>query len=893
VALLLACVANAAAYTLHIQSPWPDNTLFVCGNQEFGWWSGRSMTPEGNGWFAVTPTFTQKNAVEELKIYPTISHTTESSIGSIATFYSQGTGLENDVYLVVGGSGSVQVTFTRPTSSVATSSAAALSQGASSSSQAAQVNISSATTHNRGIIAADTLWIDMGDSIDILASGIDIGRWAGTGAYELASDSSIRAMPSKSTVYYVYNFMQANLQNVNPDFEAPAISGWAGILEDNLPGWRTTASDRTIEIWNGADMGVPAYSGAQFAELNANMVGDLYQDVVTTPGTLLSISFAHRGRAGIETLGLMAGPPGGPYTTLGAYSDGTESWGRYKELYGVPAGQTTTRIFFTSEGYDGSGSSVGNFLDAIQYSVVQQEMDSVVVRVRGVVEEILPLTIRFTDAEGRALDPSVTPLGDWSHVDYAVHVGVFQGDLPISDMELDLALYSQDGLVFTDGSGMVISQIRTGNGSADFWVRANTAITNGSFLVGRNDIDEIITWQPINLALPQFAAPSEASAWDGNGDGIADSLALAFISGLIPGERPDSMLVEWGGEETLLAWEQVQGSIAGDSLIRIGALELTGTPFTGTSSTGPYAGNVRFFYTLGSAGSAEIVSVDQPLLDRVGAIIQQANLAQYAAGAQLTLTFSENLEQVDDAQIMSLFEWKRAEPSGELSTDDLVLPRSYTLRRDGVHALLRFGVDHYPELGDSVRFALPSQFSDASGNLVHALNPLCPISGEPALQMTVLPLAQLNSSESPAGFALQDELPNWRITLVDPESSLEQIQADSGVAGVRIHLDLGGYLLADSSLRPEELQLRWHAETYSNIGQFLAEGSGAVDCSDPVFQGGCAVDRRLPLAGWNLRAQDQRKIGSGVYLMRVNISVVARGKTLLRRDKLWRMGVRR
>jgi hypothetical protein len=89
----------------------------------------------------------------------------------------------------------------------------------------------------------------------------------------------------------------------NGGFEAPGIGGTYPIMNaDLVPGWSTTAPDNQIEIWR--DMGVTPDSGSQFAELNANQVSTLYQDVATVPGQVLVWSLAHRGRTG------HAGDPG-------------------------------------------------------------------------------------------------------------------------------------------------------------------------------------------------------------------------------------------------------------------------------------------------------------------------------------------------------------------------------------------------------------------------------------------------------------------------------------------------------------------------------------------------------------------------------------------------------
>lgn len=76
--------------------------------------------------------------------------------------------------------------------------------------------------------------------------------------------------------------------------------------------------------------------GAQFAELNANQVSTLYQDLPSTPGTKLYWRLYHRGRQGDDTMALDIGAPGSPVEQR-RFTDGTTAWGYYTGTYTVPA----------------------------------------------------------------------------------------------------------------------------------------------------------------------------------------------------------------------------------------------------------------------------------------------------------------------------------------------------------------------------------------------------------------------------------------------------------------------------------------------------------------------------------------------------------------------------
>ncbi|MEU8324160.1 hypothetical protein AB0C33_37860 [Nonomuraea sp. NPDC048881] len=159
---------------------------------------------------------------------------------------------------------------------------------------------------------------------------------------------------------------------INGSFEAPVVSNYE-IRPDAshndpraVPGWRTTASDGRIELWRTGFQNVPADDGQQFAELNANMVSTLYQDVPTTPGTKLYWKLSHRGRQGADTMALQIGPPNAPVEQA-RMTDGNTAWGHYTGEYVVPPGQSTTRFAFKSISAAGGNPAIGNFLDGIVF----------------------------------------------------------------------------------------------------------------------------------------------------------------------------------------------------------------------------------------------------------------------------------------------------------------------------------------------------------------------------------------------------------------------------------------------------------------------------------------------------------------------------------------------
>lgn len=135
--------------------------------------------------------------------------------------------------------------------------------------------------------------------------------------------------------------------------------------QGDVNGWSTTAADGQIEIWQSGALGVPSYRGAQHAEINANIFSALFQDVQTTPGTEIIWSFAHRGRAGVDTVRVEMGAPGAALVSQGTFSTGNTDWDVKSGRYIVPAGQTVTRFQFVAVSTASGNASVGNFIDEV------------------------------------------------------------------------------------------------------------------------------------------------------------------------------------------------------------------------------------------------------------------------------------------------------------------------------------------------------------------------------------------------------------------------------------------------------------------------------------------------------------------------------------------------
>ncbi|PWK24731.1 T9SS type B sorting domain-containing protein [Maribacter polysiphoniae] len=160
---------------------------------------------------------------------------------------------------------------------------------------------------------------------------------------------------------------------INESFEDPDVSNFSILNESSVPGWYTTATDKKIEIWESGFLGVNSYDGNQHVELNANNYGALYQNLCLTPGTEMSWSVRHRGRAGTDKMQLRIGGDLASATVQETMTTDNTAWVLYSGTYTVPVGQTNTVFVFEAISTANSSISIGNFIDDVKINILVPE----------------------------------------------------------------------------------------------------------------------------------------------------------------------------------------------------------------------------------------------------------------------------------------------------------------------------------------------------------------------------------------------------------------------------------------------------------------------------------------------------------------------------------------
>jgi uncharacterized repeat protein (TIGR01451 family) len=119
-----------------------------------------------------------------------------------------------------------------------------------------------------------------------------------------------------------------------------------------------------IELWKGTESYYPLikpFEGNQFAEINANVPGRLYEDFALPAGAQVRWQVAHHGRDGSDMMEVLMGAPDREISQSTNTTPNTE-WRVYSGIYTVPSGQDITRFSLKAIG----GGGAGNFVDDVR-----------------------------------------------------------------------------------------------------------------------------------------------------------------------------------------------------------------------------------------------------------------------------------------------------------------------------------------------------------------------------------------------------------------------------------------------------------------------------------------------------------------------------------------------
>ena len=289
-------------------------------------------------------------------------------------------------------------------------------------------------------------------------------------------------------------------QLLNGSFETPVVDYWNNQLANGTADliWTTTGEGpagklgQDIEIVRSDDTGfwdgggyktyqekvneiygaASARDGVQFAELNCEAYGALYQDVLTTPGSELNWYLSHRARTNErnadDTMALVIMPTSQADQVTKDLEDAANSWNSSEEIKAVlkriqgqdgvfvktftddvyhwedyngiytineNSDQYLTRFFFVAVSTGSGDSTVGNLLDDVWFSTDLPEPSAdkgnlqIVKQVDGIAKSEVPAeSFQFTvTKDGKFFDTFTLPTenGSWQYSKIDVEPGKY------------------------------------------------------------------------------------------------------------------------------------------------------------------------------------------------------------------------------------------------------------------------------------------------------------------------------------------------------------------------------------------------------------------------------------------------------------------------------------
>lgn len=187
---------------------------------------------------------------------------------------------------------------------------------------------------------------------------------------------------------------------------------------------------------------------------------------------------------------------------------------------------------------------------------------------------------------------------------------------------------------------------------------------------------------------------------------------------------------------------------------------------------------------------------------------------------------------------------------------------------------------------DSVRFSnFTSGLKDTKGNYVSENAPSVMVEGDPRVIMVTTSFADLNRAAE-----LSDRVKPFTIEHVKDAKQV----SDQSSLGVLMDVGFSTIMTEDSvgGTTPdlEEIGLSWELYVYTNLGAYVGGASGRIACDDPFFDGNCLENPDKLYVRWNMRADNGRRVGVGIYLAKFKIKVYG-AKDDFKVERIFRWGI--
>ncbi len=188
---------------------------------------------------------------------------------------------------------------------------------------------------------------------------------------------------------------------------------------------------------------------------------------------------------------------------------------------------------------------------------------------------------------------------------------------------------------------------------------------------------------------------------------------------------------------------------------------------------------------------------------------------------------------------------------------------------------------------DSVRFDnFTSGLADTKGNKVSEMAPTVLVEGDPRLIMKTNSFADLNKAAE-----LSERAKPFTIEHVKNAKEA----SDQSSLGVLMDVAFSTIMSKDDSVgasvpNMDKIGLTWELYVYTNLGAYVGGASGNIDCNDPFFEGNCLENPDKLYVRWNMRSDNGRRVGAGIYLAKFKIKVYG-AKDDFKVERIFRWGI--
>ena len=531
------------------------------------------------------------------------------------------------------------------------------------------------------------------------------------------------------------------------------------------------------------------------------------------------------------------------------------------------------------------------FIDVFSGSGLMNVFDPTGISLRG-----LPL-------DGSVNDTLLT------HVAYPdtvpLQVGVFYMAKLCTDCFAVLDFKTSFPISFLDEKKQRVNKIITDStGTAKFYVVGDSSAVNASFEVSGNGVSNVISWKSIHFKEPPVPFASLGEAFDRNGDGVLDSIAVVFNKSFDE-TIPDTIAWTFGSDDwhTVASVSNVVALMQDAHSLAIHSDSLQNKVFTGGEKE-IYQGSFRYHYTYldKETGQMTQLSLDGLAIeDRMGAILLDRPIVKPMGEnfSKLTVYISE-ATQADLLNGIQFLEFK--DKNGELIDPSLFMVISISPNKASNYYDVVFQLNAntiLPEVGFMVRL-IPGVLPDLNGNLPHVNNPWRRIEGEQRVDVETPDVVAIDPTEwTPEKWPYggNDVAP----VRVDVAKKIEDVVAEKGLPGELIAFDLSevakSMLLSSDEPRDvvlAKVQIKWEVEYFSTLGQFVNSQKGVVSCNDKdVFGTDCVDNPGNIFLMWDAHTNKGRWVGTGVYIAKLKFKIFQGDKIAGKSDDTFTLGVRR